>query len=178
MNAFRSAAFFAAAALCATSAFAQEKHTLSFKVPTSAAKYLQQHSIAVGDQPGHEVRIFDLVRDLGNDGPVIAGLRIKHIRSVGASDYTNLSGPATSYATFTMENGDKFFVRTSIVSHAVEFGNTRKGATNLTSGPIYGGTGKLAGLRGTLRNASQFDPKSGINESRFDIEYWVEGLAH
>jgi hypothetical protein len=131
-----------------------------------------------GRSIGHEVRIFDLVRELGNEGPVIAGMRVKQIRSVGTSDYTNLSGPATSYATFTMENGDKFFVRTSIVSHAVEFGNARKGATNLTSGPIYGGTGKLAGLRGTVRNASEFDPKSGANESRFDIEYWIEGSGH
>jgi hypothetical protein len=166
----------AAAAIFSGAAWGQQKQTLSFKVPASAAKYVEQHTIAVGDVPGHELRVFDLVRQLGSDGPMIAGSRVKEIRSVGYSDYTNLSGPGASYGIYTLENGDKFFTHTSIVSHAVELGSVRKGATNLTSGPIIGGTGKLSSMRGTVRNASVFNPQTGSNESRFDVEYWLQPM--
>jgi hypothetical protein len=165
-----SAGLVAAIALCtATAAWAQEKQRLSFVAPAANAKYVQQHSIHVGDAPGHDLRVFELVRTFGDDGPLIAGVRLKQIRSVGYSDYTELNGPGYSYHQYTLENGDKFFARTAIVSH-----NTGKGATNLTSGPISGGTGKFAGIRGTARNASQFDPASGSNQSRLDLEYWID----
>ena len=159
----------------AATGIAQEKRArISFVVPASLTKYDAQHTLAVGDVPGHEVRIFQITRVLGADAPTIAGLRVKEIRSVGYSDYTGLNGPGVSYNIWTMENGDKFFVRTDIVSHNASWSDAkRKGAENKTSGPINGGTGKLVGLRGTARNASNFDPKSGSNESRFDVEYWM-----
>jgi hypothetical protein len=121
------------------------------------------------------VRIFNIVRTLGADAPMIAGVRLTEIRSVGYSDYTDLNGPGVSYNIWTLANGDKFFVRTNIVSHnSAWIDPSKKGAENKTSGPITGGTGKLANLRGITRNASQFDPKSGSNESRFDLEYWMQ----
>ena len=165
----------AALACFAVAAAAQEKSRVSFAAPASIAKYPTQHTIAVGDVSGHDVRIFEIVRTFGADGPMIAGLRVKEIRSVGWSDYTNLNGPGMSYSTWTMANGDKFYAHTSIVSHNSSWGDpTRKGAENKTAGPITGGTGKLAALRGTTRNASKFDPKTGSNESRFDVEYWMQ----
>jgi len=89
---------------------------------------------------------------------------------------TELNGPGVSYNVWTLANGDKFFVRTQIVSHNASWADaSRKGAENKTAGPITGGTGKLAGLRGMTRNASTFDPKTGSNTSRFDLEYWIEG---
>jgi len=162
------------ACFAATGIAQEQKTRISFVVPASVTKYDVQHTIPVGDVPGHEVRIFQITRVLGSDAPMIAGLRVKEIRSVGYSDYTNLNGPAASHNIWTMENGDKFFVRTDVVSHNASWSDAKKkGAENKTSGPISGGTGKLAGLRGTTRNASQFDPKTGSNESRFDIEYWM-----
>jgi hypothetical protein len=157
-------------------AWSQQKQTLSFNVAASSAKYVEQHSIPVGDVPGHEVRIFNIVRTLGADAPLIAGSRLKEIRSVGYSDYTNLSGPGTSYGTYTLENGDKFFTHTSIVAHAVEFGSAHKGASNLVSGAITGGTGKLVSIRGTARTASVFNPQTGSNEGHMDIEYWLQPM--
>ena len=164
-----------ALACFAGSPLAQEKARISFTVPASSTKYVQQHVIAVGDVPGHEVRIFELVRTFGADAPMIAGQRLKEIRSVGSSDYTDLNGPGVSYNIWTLANGDKLFVRTQIVSHNAAWTDPkRKGAENKTAGPITGGTGSLAGIRGITRNASSFDPKSGSNESRFDLEYWIE----
>ena len=155
-------------------ASAQEKTRISFNVPASAAKYVAQHTISVGDVPGHEVRIFDLVRTFGPDAPMIGGVRIKEMRAVGYSDYTELNGPGGAYNTITMANGDKIFSRATIVSHNSAWADSaKKGAENKTSGPIVGGTGKFVGIRGTVRNASQFDPKSGSNASRYDIEYWM-----
>ena len=114
------------------------------------------------------------MRKLGADAPSINGVKVAEIRSVGYSDYTNLNGPGSSYSIWTLANGDRFYTQTSIVSHNASWTEaSRKGAENKTSGPIMNGTGKLATLRGTVRNASIFDPKSGSNESRFDVEYWT-----
>jgi hypothetical protein len=164
----------AALACFAVASAAQDRTRVTFVVPGSAAKYVAQHTIAVGDQPGHEVRIFDLVRTAGADAPMIAGSRVKELRAVGWSDYTDLNGPGASYLIFTLANGDKFFAHVAIASHNTSWADaSRKGAENRTAGPITGGTGSLVGIRGTARNASQFDPKTGSNESRFDVEYWI-----
>ena len=172
----RAALIGAALACFAAAATAQERTRISFTVPAAVTKYTAQHVLPVGDAPGHEVRIFDIVRTFGADAPMIAGVRLKEIRSTGYSDYTELNGPGVSYNVWTLANGDKFFVRTQIVSHNASWADaSRKGAENKTAGPITGGTGKLAGLRGMTRNASTFDPKTGSNTSRFDLEYWIEG---
>lgn len=171
----RAALVGAALACFALPSVAQEKARISFTVPAAVTKYAAQHVLPVGDAPGHEVRIFEIVRTLGPDAPMIAGQRLKEIRSVGYSDYTDLNGPGVSYNTWTLANGDRFYTRTQIVSHNASWADPkRKGAENKTTGPIVGGTGKLASMRGTMRNASSFDPKSGSNESKFDLEYWIE----
>ncbi len=175
MNNEAKLALFAVALAACTTAFAQDPTRITFSVPASVTKYVTQHSIPVGDRPGHDVRIFDLVRTLGNDAPMVSGVRIKEIRSVGYSDYTDLNGPGASYQIITLENGDKIFAQTQIVSHNLSFSDkSKKGAENRTAGPITGGTGKFVGIRGTWRNASQFDPKTGSNASRFDMEYWLQ----
>jgi hypothetical protein len=162
----------------AGAALAQEKTRISFTVPASVAKYTAQHTLPVGDAPGHELRIFDLVRTFGADAPKIGGVAIKEMRSVGYSDYTELNGPGHSYNVMTMANGDKIFSHAAIVSHNAAWSDpAKKGGENKTAGPITGGTGKFVAIRGTMRNASNFDPKSGSNESRYWIEYWT-GAQH
>jgi hypothetical protein len=164
-----------ALASLAASAAAQEKTRLSFTVPASASKYTAQHILAVGDVPGHEVRIFAINRTLGANAPSIGGIKVKEMGSVGYSDYTDLNGPGTSYQVITLANGDKIYARANIVSHNLGWTDaSKKGAENRVSGPITGGTGKFVGIRGTMRNASYFDPKTGSNDSRFDLEYWIE----
>ena len=171
----KSIALAAVLACFAASAAAQEKTRLSFTIPASLTKYTAQHTIAVGDVPGHEVRIFAITRTLGADAPSIGGVKVAEIKSVGYSDYTDLNGPGTSYQVITLANGDRIFARASIVSHNLAWTDaSKKGAENRVSGPITGGTGKFAAIRGTWRNASYFDPRTGSNESRFDVEYWIQ----
>lgn len=165
----------AALACFAAAPAAQEKTRISFNAPASMTKYVAQHWLAVGDVPGHEVRIFELVRTFGADAPAIGGVRVKELRSVGYSDYTDLNGPATSYNVWTMANGDKIYARTQVMAHNAAWTDpSMKGAENRTAGPITGGTGKFALLRGMMRTASHFDPRSGTNDARFDLEYWLE----
>ena len=165
----------AAVACFAASALAQDKTRISFTGPASVTKYSAQHSLPVGDVPGHDVRIFAINRTLGADAPSIGGVKVKEIASVGYSDYTDLNGPGTSYQVITLANGDKVYARANIVSHSLAWSDaSKKGAENRVAGPITGGTGKFAGIRGTMRNASHFDPKTGTNDSRFDLEYWIQ----
>lgn len=157
-------------ALAPALALAQEKVRISFKSPAETTKYVQQHAIDVGDVPGHQVRLFEIVRTFPTNPPVIAGLKIVESRSRTFSDYTNNSGPATGYVAYTMENGDKFFVRTALVS--LSTGGDKLATTN--TGAIYGGTGKLLGIRGTYRATNVAEPKAGVNESQNEFEYWIE----
>ena len=88
---------------------------------------------------------------------------------------SDLNGPGTSYQVITLVNGDRIFARANIVSHNLSWNDkSKKGAENRVAGPITGGTGKFVSIRGTMRNASHFDPKTGSNDSRFDLEYWIQ----
>lgn len=43
--------------------------------------------------------------------------------------------------------------------------------TSTQVGNITGGTGKFAAIQGIVRIVTNFDYKTGFNESQFDIEY-------
>jgi len=63
-----------AAALPVNDVIAQER--LVFKVSAENTKYIQQHTIDVGDVPGHQVRIFEIHRTYPSNAPVISGTKI------------------------------------------------------------------------------------------------------
>jgi len=71
---------------------------------------------------------------------------------------------------YVLENGDKFFTRSSLVAHSAGSGKL----TNVTVGNITGGTGKLAGIQGIVRTSGSAEPKAGVNEVQTDIEYSIE----
>jgi len=152
------------------SALAQQKQRVSFKTPAANTKYTQQHAIDVGDVPGHQVRVFEIHRTFPNEAPSIEGVRLVETWSRTLSDYTNGNGPATSYTVYVMANGDKFFVRTQLISQSD--GEGKLSTTNV--GTITGGTGKFLGIRGILRATNLAEPKAGINEAQNEIEYWIE----
>jgi hypothetical protein len=132
-------------------AAAQEKQRVSFRTLPENFKYTQQLFIDVGDAPGHQVRAYEN-RTAPSNPPVFNG------------------GPGTGYAMFVFENGDKFFSRWSLVAQRDGSGKS----TFTLVGPITGGTGKFAGIRGLMRQAGTFDPKAGFNDKQTDIEYWME----
>jgi hypothetical protein len=150
-------------------ALAQRQQQLTFKVEQANTRYTQQHTIDVGDVPGHQVRVFEVRRTFPSNPPVVNGVKIVEAWSRGASDYTNNNGPAVVYHVFVGENGDKFFITSSAISVQAP------GARNLTittTGPITGGTGVLSGIRGLLRLSISADLQAGTSESEIELEYW------
>jgi hypothetical protein len=157
-----------ATALPASNAVAQEKHHVSFKVPAENSKYTQQVNLNVQDVPNHIMRAYELHRTYPNNPPIINGLKLTDSWEQGIGDRFDGSGDGTSYTVFVMDNGDKFFVRNSLVIQNVS-GKT----VATTTGHITGGTGKFTGIQGTLGAIANFDIKTGFNEGQNDIEYWI-----
>ena len=52
-----------------------------------------------------------------------------------------------------LDDGDKFFASSTVVAH-----KTGSGLAAMTVGAITGGTGKFAGIRGTIRSVVVADP--------------------
>ena len=154
--------------LCASGiAAAQEKQQISYKTSAENSKYTQQLNLDAKDLPNHVVRAFELHRTPSNP-IVINGLKLVEDWNWGLTDLVNGSGSATVYTAFTMENGDKFFARSSLV-----IDSTAGKLTATQVGRITGGTGKLAGIQGITRVVTHFDIKSGFNEGQTDIEYTI-----
>ena len=150
-------------------AVAQEKQRVSFKISAENTKYTQQHSIEVGDVPGHHVRVYEIQRTFPNNPPMINGVAMKEQWTRAISDYTDNNGPGTTYGTYVLENGDKFFTRSALVAQSTAPGKL----TASTVGTITGGTGKFSGMQGTVRTVNIADPKAGVNEGQTEIEYTI-----
>jgi hypothetical protein len=157
-----------AVALPAGNAVAQQKQQVSFKSPAENTKYTQQLILDAGDVPNHIVRVFELHYTYPNNAPVINGLKLVEAWARGITDYVDGNGPGTVYAVYVMENGDRFFTRTALLVQNIAGKLT---ATNV--GNITGGTGKFAGAQGSVRISTNFDYKTGFNESQTDFEYTV-----
>jgi len=165
--AFALLSMFVAVPVC--SAVAQEKQKVSYKVTAENSKYTQQQFLDVGDSAGHQVRSFEIHRTFPTNAPVIDGIKLKEIWGRGVSDYIDYNGTATQYNVYILENGDKFFSRTTVLAHSVGSGQFN----NMSVGYITGGTGKLAGIQGIIRSSGSSNPKSGFNEVQTDIEYSI-----
>jgi hypothetical protein len=80
-----------------------------------------------------------------------------------------VDGTGNNYAVYVVENGDKFFVHSTLVAQSSGGGKL----TATVSGVITGGTGKLSGISGTVQSVTQADPKAGFNENQSDIDYAI-----
>jgi hypothetical protein len=143
---------------------------LVFDVSAENTKYTQQYTVDVGDVSGHQVRLVEIHRTYPSNPPVINGMKIVESWTRGTSDYTNNNGEAGSYSVYVLENGDKFFTRGTLIAvQSPEESNL----TATTVGPITGGTGKLSKINGMARTSTTANPKTGLNETHVDIEYWL-----
>ena len=158
----------------ASGALAQEKYKYSFKAPDGVTKYTKQHTLDVGDVPGHQIRVAETHTVYTGDAPVYAGVKVKEAWGRLTSDYVDGSGHAVNYAVAIMENGDKVFSRTQLLlqSSAGADGVRKNSFTTVTT--ITGGTGKFVGIRGTLRGQGATDFKSGTSNNLTEGEYWFE----
>ena len=158
-----------AIALQASDAAAQQKQHVSYKTTAANSKYTQQNVIDVGDVPDHQVRIYEIHRTYPTNPPVINGLKLAEQWTRGTSDYIDNNGTSTTYGVYVLENGDKFFVRSSLVAQSGVPGKL----TNSVIGIITGGTGKLAGIQGIVRSSGTAEPKAGLNDNSTDIDYSI-----
>jgi hypothetical protein len=153
---------------------AQQRTKVVYQVSAAETKYTQQHSIAVGDVPGHDIRIYEIQRTL-KEGPMIEGVRAKETWSRGYSDYVEMNGTSMTYGVMVMENGDKIFTHNDLVSQSTEKnpdGSFKSAAT--VTGRLTGGTGKFLGIRGISRTKVVSDIKAGTNAQQTELEYWME----
>jgi hypothetical protein len=157
-----------AAAPRAGDALAQPQR-LAFKVEPANARFTQQHTIDVGDIPGHQVRVFEIRRTYPSNPPLVNGIKIVESWTRCISDYTNNSGPSVVYHVYVGENGDKFFVTSAAIS--VQAPASRRMVVT-TVGTVTGGTGEFFGIQGLLRLSSSADLQAGVSESQVELEYW------
>jgi hypothetical protein len=142
-----------------------------------ASKYTQQLAIDVGDVPGHQVRVVEIMRTYSDATKLrITGTRVKESWLRGLTDYVNGSGPARGYAVWVLEDGEKVFLSwDSITQSESTATGSRKGSSEAVT-RIAGGTGKYKGIRGLMRDTVQFDtdPASGYSRASSKGEYWFE----
>jgi hypothetical protein len=160
----------------ANDVLAQQMQQISFKTTAANTKYTKQLVVDVGDVPGHQIRLFEIHSTFPKDPPVINGVNVVETWTRGMSDYTDTNGPSTSYIIFVLENGDRFFVQVSSTSQSAVNPDGSPRHTATSEGTMTGGTGTLAGITGVMRMLNVFDPKTGFNEGRTEIEYSV-GMA-
>jgi hypothetical protein len=153
-------------ALSSSDAVGQEAQHVSFKVASENSKYTQQVNLSVTDAPNHIMRAYELHRTYPSNPPVIGGYKLVESWEQGIGDRFDGNGDGTSYTVFILENGDKFFVRNSLLIQNIS-GKT----VATTVGRITGGTGKFAGILGVVRNLANFDAKTSFNEGTTEIDY-------
>jgi hypothetical protein len=66
---------------------------MSWVVPAANAKYTAQHTVDVGDVPGHQVRILGLHRTFPDDQPNCEGLKQVEQWLRGYSDHIGRNRP-------------------------------------------------------------------------------------
>jgi hypothetical protein len=89
------------------------------------------------------------------------------VTTQGSADLIEGEGGGTGYMTFTAENGDRLYSQARFVAQRV---GGKPFVTWVSR--ISGGTGKLAGLRGTAKLMTNFDPTAGgqISNSTVEVE--------
>jgi hypothetical protein len=80
-----------------STALAQQKQQVSFKVPDENAKFTVSQNVEVGDVPNHIVRVFEVQNRLTNNTPAINGLKPVELWNRGTADLTEGNGSSTGY---------------------------------------------------------------------------------
>jgi hypothetical protein len=158
----------------ASDAIAQQKQRIAFKVGPENSKYTQQHTIDVGDVPGHQIRVYEIRRTFPQNPPVFDNVKVVEQFTRGMTDYIDLNGPQTNYGVWVLENGDKLFTRGNLISESAANPDGSIKTTSYSVTQFTGGTGKFRNIRGSTKTLSISDIKAGFNEAQYEIEYWVE----
>jgi hypothetical protein len=154
-------------AALAGSALAQTQVSGSLNCPKSETAY----SVEVGDLPGH--MMFLSKGSCTWTTPLeIAGLKSTGYSGAGVADVNGAKGQDRGYAVFTMDNGDKAYVRYQDTGTGPPQGNVIvEGTWSFT-----GGTGKLKGLKGKGTFKGSSDP-SGKATAQIEGDYTLPGAG-
>jgi hypothetical protein len=152
---------------------AQQRYKYFFSA-TVPGKYIEQHTLEVGDVPGHQIRVAAITTKYSAEAPAYDGVKVVESSGWLSSDYIDGSGRFVQYAVLQMANGDKIYQSTegqSQTSHGTDGGGK---ASYSTVTYLKGGTGKFATLRGVLRGSGATDFKTGPINNATEGEYWFE----
>ena len=164
----------ALAMVLAAPVMAQQKQSLSYSKSSSDSRYTQEHMIDVGDVPGHQVRIYEITLSFKNDELAFEGVAVKEQWVRGMSDYTNWSGPATTYSVYVLEDGNKVFMRGTVTSQMTANADGSKALRFSTVENFVGGTGKFVGIRGQTHSSGSRVPGEKALTVQTAGEYWIE----
>jgi hypothetical protein len=149
-------------------ALAQQKFKYVLGNPT-AGKYTEQHTLDVGDAPGHQIRVATITTKFAGEAPTFDGVKALESTAWLMSDYRSGNGRFTQYTVLQMENGDKIY---QTVEGQLQTSSSKLGYTTVAT--ITGGTGKFATLRGVIRGSGVTDFKTGPSPNASEGEYWFE----
>lgn len=155
-------------------AVGQDRCKMAFNVPAADTTYPVQHTIDVGDGPGHQVRIFELKRKVSNARANCEGHKVTESRQWGYSDYVERNGRSWGYGEHVLDNGDKIFFVFDGTTRTVAGPDGSPQSTYTGIDLWKGGTGRYQGVRGIERQTAAFNPEKNLNEATFEAEY---GLA-
>jgi hypothetical protein len=137
----------------ASQAWAQQKYTIPH-TPEGPNEYLQEHAIDVGDESGHQVRIYQIRMEYPQRDFAFAGVTVKERVMTDMTDFVNQSGPFIGYSIYTLEDGNKVFSRFTGTTQTDSAG----GRKFVFVENFVGGTGKFKGMRGQLRGSGERAP--------------------
>jgi hypothetical protein len=160
--------------VAASAGWAQQKHTVSYSKSARDSQYTQEHTIDVGDVPGHKVRIFEIHWNYAKGELAFDGVNVKESWVRGSSDYTNTSGPAMNYIIYVLEDGNKVFSRNAVVAQTAEGEGGTKTARYFAVETLYGGTGKFSHIRGQLHQSGSRVLGASALTLEVKGEYWFD----
>jgi len=154
----------------AGAALAQTQVSGTLKCGGSDDKGGVNHSVDVGDHPGHSVML-SKGTCTWTTPIVIAGVKAITQTGTSTAEINGAKGEEQVYAFLNMENGDKVFVRAQDTGTITEGGKviTYTGTFSFT-----GGTGKFKGLKGKGTYKGSGDPE-GETTSKVEGEYTLPG---
>ena len=157
-------------------AVAQQKYAYKHSTTPQSSRYVQQHRIDVGDIPGHQVRIYEIVNKYTRGHPIIRGTKVVEVWARGFSDYINGVGPTQGYGVWMLEDGNKIYTEWRGTSYSEPTSTGSISGTFHGTIRLTGGTGKFATIRGVVTDVVKFDtdPDNGYNDGTERGEYWFE----
>ena len=153
--------------------WAQQKHTVNDA--NSKSHYVQEHIINVADQPGHQIRVYEIAYEYPDKDLEFDGVKVKSNVTHGMSDYINLNGAFTTYVVYSMEDGSEIHSRTTGTTQTM-WGTDGKQAARKYSfvEHFVGGTKRFKGIRGQVTGSGERAPGANSLTESSSGEYWIE----